>query len=51
MPVRFTASADKVAAKLTAASHSYTFQNMLDCMVRVLLEEDPEGMLQEGLVS
>ena len=29
-----------------ATTYSYIFQNMLDSTVRVLLEEDPEGMLQ-----
>ncbi|CAL1127883.1 unnamed protein product, partial [Cladocopium goreaui] len=44
--LRFTSSADKVATQLTATTYSYIFQNMLDSTVRVLLEEDPEGMLQ-----
>ncbi|CAJ1405875.1 unnamed protein product [Effrenium voratum] len=43
---QFTSSADKVATQLTAKSHSYTFQNTLDRQIKVLLEEDPEGMLQ-----
>eukprot|EP00435_Cladocopium_sp_Y103_P000651 s1826_g1.t1 len=43
---QFTASADKVATQLTATTYSYIFQNMLGSTVRVLLEEDPEGMLQ-----
>ncbi len=34
-----------------ATTHSYIFQNMLDTTVRVLLEEDPEGMLQARDVS
>ncbi|CAE7735473.1 unnamed protein product [Symbiodinium sp. CCMP2592] len=43
---KVTTGAEKMAKTATSKSQKYTFQNMLEMQVRVLLEEDAEGMLQ-----
>jgi len=43
---KVTTGAEKMAKTATFKSQKYTFQNMLEMQVRVLLEEDAEGMLQ-----
>eukprot|EP00930_Biecheleria_cincta_P047010 TRINITY_DN32518_c0_g1_i1.p1 TRINITY_DN32518_c0_g1~~TRINITY_DN32518_c0_g1_i1.p1 ORF type:complete len:416 (-),score=83.60 TRINITY_DN32518_c0_g1_i1:261-1457(-) len=42
----FKETAVKFASQLTAKTYEYNFNNELPKSVRILLEEDPEGMLQ-----